>query len=389
MLFAALNNTLGNTLGLTDLPGVDHAARFPIYSTGAQALTAPSSSSQFNWADAGEGYGWFPFSSWWSGAFGERAVGYFSRTGTLSVGPKQLKTFAWGGFVEALAFFDPAGVPSDIESLPRATVYPFINMGVVRGPWLAGKEDQTYLAFKGGDSAWNHNHLDLGTFVYDVNGTRFACDMGADNYALPGYFDDHIRWGYYRLNSHGHNVVLFNNASQPFPATANITSFSPNATLPMDASATLDLSPAYTPHTTHTTRTFTSFNDTRMVVVVDSFEYPADSPTLLNNLTWQMHTRATPTINAGAQKGSVTLLAKDGSIALLAYLPGQSNCPSFVGWTATDLAPLLPPPYDSALGYTRLDALALTPGLAGAKCTRLAFALGEVGLVSALLEESA
>jgi len=385
LLFAALNNTLGSTLGLSNLPGVAHAARFPIYSTGAQAVVAPTTSSQFNWADAGEGYDWNPFTQWWSGAFGERAVGYFSRVGTLSVGPGTLKKFAWGGFVEALAFFDPQGLPSDIASLPQAASYPFINMGVVRGPWLAVKERQTYLAFKGGNSAWNHNHLDLGGFVYDVNGTRFACDMGADNYALPGYFDKSVRWRYYRLNSHGHNVVLFNNASQPFPATATITQFSPTGNPPpIDATATLDLTPAYSAHVRQATRSFTSYNDTRMIVVVDKFVYgdPPPSPTPLLNLTWQLHTRATPTT---FMKHNVTLRALDGSLALLAYLPNQSTCPSFSGFSATDLGPLLPPPYDSAQGYTRLDALVLSPGLAGAQCTQLAFALGEVGLVTSLI----
>ena len=94
-------------------------------------------------------------------------------------------------------------------------------------------------------------------------------------------------------------------------------------------------------------------------------------------------TKATPSIDA--QRATVALRTKDGSLALLAYLPAQSNCPSFAGFSATDLAPLFPPPYDPAVGYTRLDGMALLPSAAGAQCTKLAFALGEEGLVRALL----
>jgi hypothetical protein len=39
---------LGSTLGLAELPGVAHAARFPVYTTGAQALTAPHLAMTFN-----------------------------------------------------------------------------------------------------------------------------------------------------------------------------------------------------------------------------------------------------------------------------------------------------------------------------------------------------
>ena len=372
---------LGSTLGLAELPGVAHAARFPLYTTGAQALTAPHLAATFNWADAGQGFEWAPFGQWWSGAFGERAAGYFARAATLAVGPTSLHAFSWGSFVEALAYFDPAGSAADVAALPRAALFQYISMGVFRGPWLAAKEAQTYAGFKGGDSAWNHNHLDLGSFVYDCNGTRFAADLGADNYALPGYFDDKVRWGYYRLNSRGHNVVLVDNTSQPFPAQAAVTAFNASGAAPVDAAAQVNLTAALAAHARAAARTFVSLNDTRALLVVDDFEWGTGSAP--RNLTWQLHTMAAATVLPPPQQG-VALRARDGSQALLLLLPAQSACPSFAGFSLTDLGPLLPPPFDSAAGYTRIDGLALAPAQAGAQCTRLAFALGEVGVVQAL-----
>ena len=89
-----------------------------------------------------------PICAGWGTFLGDAAAGYVSRVGTLSIGPNLLAAPAWGGFAEALAFFDPAGGPSDVADLPRAANFSFINMGVFRGPWLAPKELQTYLGFK-------------------------------------------------------------------------------------------------------------------------------------------------------------------------------------------------------------------------------------------------
>ena len=377
---SALQSVFNSTLGLAELPGVAHAARFPAYASGAQAITAPAESATYNWADAEEGYVWSPFAQWWSLHFQERGAGYFSRQGTLSVGPSALQRFAWGGFAEALLFFDPLGAPSDIDALPRAASFSYINMGVFRGPWFAAKARQTYAAFKGGNSAWNHNHLDLGSFVFDTNGTRFACDMGADNYALPGYFDNAVRWKYYRLNSHGHNVVLFDNATQPAARASSLLFFNATGDAPVDAAAALDLSAAYSPTASQATRTFTSYNDTRALLLVDAFVYGASAAP--RNLTWQMHTRAAARVLSAH---AVALTARDGSTALLAFVPALSSCPSFAGFAVTDLGPLLPPPFDSAQGYSRVDGLALAPAQAGAQCVRMAFALGDAEVVQELV----
>ena len=60
--------------------------------------------------------------------------------------------------------------------------------------------NSAWLGIKAGDNYANHNHLDLGSFSLDVKGVRWCQDLGADNYALPGYFSkDAQRYKYYRL----------------------------------------------------------------------------------------------------------------------------------------------------------------------------------------------
>ncbi len=376
-LFSALLNVFNSTLGLEALPGVAHAARFPLYMSGASAVTAANASLTWDWADSHSAPLWQPFMSLWGTAFNERAAAFFSRAVSKAVSPSFLRsTSAWGGFVESTAFFDARGTSADVEALPTAALYDCVQLGVFRSPWLAAR--QHYLGFKGGDSRWNHAHLDLGSFVFDLDGQRFAEDMGGDSYELPGYFGPQ-RWGYYRLNSLGHNVPIFGNESQ-VPAPANITAFSavPQslAGLQVDGWGIVDITQGYggrggAGQPVAVRRGFVSFNDSSALVIVD--EYSG----VKTNVSFQLHTRA-----AASLSGTSAALSLSGVSAQLAVLPLSTNCSALMPWVAVELAPLLPsPPFDSAAGFRRLQAVAPPPG---APCTRVAVALGDPALVDAL-----
>jgi hypothetical protein len=379
-LFAGLTNVLGSTLNLTEIPGVEGAALFPLYSTGAGALTGTA--EQFNWADSISSQAWTPFAQWWGGApFFDAAAAWWSRAGSRLLGPASLKTPAWGGYVESLTFFTPLGSAADVVKLPTAKLYDFINVGVLRGAWAAPPAEQHYVSFKGGDSGWNHNHLDLSTFVYDLAGVRLAEDMGADSYELPGYFGPQ-RWDYYRLNSRGHNVLMFGNASQAHPVVAPITFFNGTESSACGGWAIIDVTLAYAASGTvsRARRGFAAAPGVAAIVVVDELEYVAGAAAPPANVTWAVHTRAAPTLAAG---GGVAL-TRGGVVGALAVLPRATACASLGGWAFVPLAPLLPsPPFDSAAGFTRVELAAALPAGADA-CTLIAVALGDPGAVAAL-----
>ena len=56
----------------------------------------------------------------------------------------------------------------------------------MRSDWL--DPSAMFVGIKAGTNRVNHSHLDLGTFVLDALGQRWAVDLGGDNYNLPGYF---------------------------------------------------------------------------------------------------------------------------------------------------------------------------------------------------------
>lgn len=380
-LFSALLSTWNSTLGLAALPGVTHAARFPIYMSGANVLTAANASLTWAWADSHSAPMWQPYMSLWGTAFDERAAAYVSRVASRALAPALVRAFklhsnAWGMFVETTAFFDARGTAADVQALPTALLYDVAQLAVFRSPWLAPQ--QSYLGFKGGNSSWDHAHCDMGSFVFDTGGQRFAEDLGADSYELPSYFGPQ-RWSYYRLNSLGHNVPVFANASQ-VPAAANITAFCSAPVerqgVLVDGWGVIDLSRAYAgagaPAAVR--RGVISLNASSAVVIVDEF-----APTTAN-ISWRLHTRA-----AAELDGARAALALGGVDALLALLPASAgtDCAALGAWTALELAPLLPsPPYNPAAGYRRLELLAQS----GDTCTRIAVALGEPAIVIALAQ---
>ena len=91
--------------------------------------------------------------------------------------------------------------------LPLDKYFRGAEVAVLRSDWDNPKA--LFVGFKAGDNKANHSHLDLGSFVFDAAGARWAMDLGADDYNLPGYFGAQ-RWNYYRLRAEGQNTLVIN-----------------------------------------------------------------------------------------------------------------------------------------------------------------------------------
>jgi hypothetical protein len=142
-----------------------------------------------------------------------------------------------------------------------------------------------YVGFKGGNNAASHSHLDLGHFVLDALGERWALDLGPDDYDLPDYFGSK-RWTYYRLRSEGHNVLTLGSDNQELTAAAPMVDFH---TSKNEGSATVDLTQAYRPAVTSARRTIQLDREGKPKVIVrDVLEIGKSAV----DLRWNMHTRA-------------------------------------------------------------------------------------------------
>ena len=204
--FAALQTALGNDYGLSAFHGVDRAGRFRIHMTGPTGKV-------FNFGDAPEEVGPSPEMFWMAKRFTVPAYAW-----------SEQKTLERAGRADAydLAWFDPnAKAPQQsLPAWPPDAIFRGVDIACLRSAW--DDPNAIYLAVKGGDNKDPHAHLDLGSFVLDAGGVRWAADLGSDDYDLPGYLGRQ-RWTYYRTRTESHNTLLIDEQNQDLRAEARIT----------------------------------------------------------------------------------------------------------------------------------------------------------------------
>jgi len=285
---AALRSALGSMMDLDKAPGLSEAGLFRI------AFIGPTGKN-FNFADAGEGAG-APASMFWLARTFNKPVCAWHQRQVMRASPFDL------------IWFSPEGQGPAATGLPLHRFFRSDNIVFLRSAW----EDPAalWVGFKGGDNAANHSHLDLGSFVLDAMGERWATDLGSDDYNMPGYFGNK-RWTYYRLKTESHNTLLINGENQPPRAKAPIVAFSSAGG---EGRAVADLSQAY-PMCRAVLRGMAMIGG-RQVLIQDEVE--ADAPV---EVLWGMITRARVQV-----QGAEAVLEQKGKRLRLAILsPGGAK----------------------------------------------------------------
>jgi hypothetical protein len=190
---------------------------------------------------------------------------------------------------------------------------PKVGVATFRSAW--DDPDATFVAFKGGSNESHHGHLDLGTFVLDALGQRWAAELGADRYSLPRYNDagdDGRRWRYYRTGTIGQNTLVIEGENQDPDAGAPLIAFE---STPERAYAVADVTAGYREHARRVWRGV-ALLDRRDVLVQDEVD-PRSSRRKRGDddrlrWQWQMHTRADVRVLGGGGVGTTARLTLDG-----------------------------------------------------------------------------
>lgn len=286
---AALRTALGSDFGLAQMPGFGVTGDFPLYMVGPTGAT-------FNYADAGSGFSGAPQLFWLATAFDQpnwaaAQQGYTDQR----LSPLDL---LWGAQWLARK---PSSTP-----LPLDRHFAGVSVVTLRSQWQ--DPQALFIGFKGGDNRVNHAHLDLGSFVLEAGGQRWAIDLGPDDYNIPGYFGPK-RWQYYRLATPGHNTLTIGDTNQLPSAQAPIVGF---ASTPEWAGAVTDLSQAY-PMAQRVWRGIALLNR-RRVIVQDEVESAGPIDAL-----WHMHTTAAVELDGNR----ATLTLGESRLALRILAPEQ------------------------------------------------------------------
>lgn len=206
-------------------------------------------------------------------------------------------------FFLTLPWFD-AKSPAKSENIPSLEVYhnSINDLVVLNGN--RKEKGSVFLVAKGGTPNQAHQQMDCGTFIIESDSVCWTEDLGADDYALPGFWDykpGGDRWKYFRNNNFSHNTLNIDRQPQYANGKAFVCEENTYTAQPY---ARLDLSEIYKVQAHKALRKFTLVND-HTIEVEDEVALRNTSSTVF----WTAATKADVTIN-----GSVAQLQKDGKV---------------------------------------------------------------------------
>ncbi len=175
------------------------------------------------------------------------------------------------------------------------------DIATFRSAW--NDTNAIFAGLKAGKNGRHHNHLDLGSFVLDADGQRWAMDLGPENdggtYTHRGYFDfDQRRWTYFRTNNHSHNTVTPGDVLQNHDIVAPITKFE---STPGNSFAITDLTPAYSDEVISLHRGIALLDRSRVLVQDEYQPMPTNLP-----LHWLMVTKANIALSNDGHSATLT-----------------------------------------------------------------------------------
>lgn len=171
-----------------------------------------------------------------------------------------------------------------------------------------------FVGLKGGSPSVNHGHMDVGSFVMDANGERWAMDLGMQNYesleskgiGLWNKKQDGERWEILRYNNRYHNTLTFDNEFQLVGGKSEIIQQTDRKNF---MSAVTDMTPVYA-NKVKTAKRGVALVDKEVVVIKDEIE-TSENPT---KMQWTMVTPAEAEITG---KNQITLTQNGKSVALM------------------------------------------------------------------------
>ena len=176
-----------------------------------------------------------------------------------------------------------------------------------------------FLSLHAATSVIGHSHLDAGTFVLDMQGIRWAEDLGYDDYNLPGYWDATARFNYYRTRPEGHNTLVINPSiddyGQDLNAFTKVTTFSSQSNAVYSIA---DLSTAYVKNVTSLLRGYRLTDNRGAVEIRDEMNLKTPN----SQIYWFMHFKDDITYSIN---GNTVTLTKNGKSTRIEYITNGTN----------------------------------------------------------------
>ena len=171
------------------------------------------------------------------------------------------------------------GAGIDPDNIPKPKEKMWVGNGrnpvaLMRTSW--NNPNAIFVGIKGGTCSVGHSHMDIGSFVMEAEGVRWAMDFGPQGYNsleskgidLWNGKQNSQRWQVFRYNNFVHNTLTINNKLQLVDGYAPLTGSSSDKTF---TNATFDLTGVYKDQIARVNRGIAIVNQ-KYVVVRDELE---------------------------------------------------------------------------------------------------------------------
>ena len=334
MTSSILTTALGTDFGIFDYPGLAQSATYRI------VMNAPSG-LYYNYGDCGDrrGRDGDVTLAWFASKTGD---GTFHERERFLLPPKKI------GKLDRHIGFGMVWL-SQFEETKESEVPGVYHARGVNPVAVFQGSDGYYLGAKGGHAAISHGSMDGGAFIFELNGVRWAIEMGNQSYheieatgfRLWGKEQDDERWTLLSKNNLGHSTITINGAHHNVDGEAPLLYCNEGPT----PEASFDMTKTFGDLVTRATRTVTKDGETSFVItdaIVESEK--------TESITWQMLTVAdVEVVDGGA------ILKQDGKALKLENLSHPDIAVSIVS--------LDPPPHKLDKQMDGLKRLEITiPG---------------------------
>lgn len=244
LLISALESALGSDFGLSHAPGFDETGAYP-------ALACGPSDLFFNYADGSAKRGIQAARFWFAARYhrpdwlrDERE--YWSDT--LTRWSRNPHIDMGRSIPLALLWMDPP--TTNVQNrMPLAWQSEgSVPIAILRSSW--NDAEAVFVGLKAGSPSANHGHMDVGSFVLDSDGVRWAADLGSEPYNgietrgmdLWNRQQNSDRWTIFRINNFSHNTLVIDDQLQVAAGNATMERFSDDASRPF---AIVNMTPVY------------------------------------------------------------------------------------------------------------------------------------------------
>jgi len=229
ILLAALESVLGTDFNLSQATGFARSAAYYLHVAGPTGLN-------FNYPDSGSRGGFLPTVFWFAQRYNQPSLAWRQYQLWKEASEKKPSILVQSRFSPLLLLWcnNKQAVPADLSWMGRGSN----SVAMFRRSWTDPRA--VYLAIKGGSPGVSHGHMDVGSFVLDAQGVRWAVDLGPESYHkieslgmnLWGRSQDAERWSIFRYNNLSHNTLVVNGRHQQVNGNAPIVRYSDKKAFP-------------------------------------------------------------------------------------------------------------------------------------------------------------